>query len=73
MAIAPALAKAVAKKNGLYFSHIRGEAATLETALEEAIRIGETAGIMAQEHGVTRAMQDEWAIQSHRRARNGCT
>ncbi len=28
-------------RGGLYFSHIRGEAATLEQAVEEAIRIGE--------------------------------
>ena len=36
-----ALAKSMAKRGGHYFSHVRGEAATLETAYVEAIRIGE--------------------------------
>jgi N-acyl-D-aspartate/D-glutamate deacylase len=54
------LAKAVARKNGLYFSHIRGEAATLETALDEAIRIGETAGIPVQVAHVKAAGRENW-------------
>ncbi len=36
-----ALAKSMATRGGLYFSHVRGEAGTLEKAYEEAIRIGE--------------------------------
>jgi len=54
------LAKAVARKNGLYFSHIRGEAGTLETALEEAIRIGETAGVPVQVAHVKAAGRENW-------------
>jgi N-acyl-D-amino-acid deacylase len=55
-----ALAKAVARKNGLYFSHIRGEAGTLETALEEAIRIGESAGVPVQVAHVKAAGRENW-------------
>jgi N-acyl-D-aspartate/D-glutamate deacylase len=54
------LARAVAKKKGLYFSHIRGEAGTLETALEEAIRIGETVGIPVQVAHVKAAGRENW-------------
>ncbi|MFX1260692.1 MAG: amidohydrolase family protein [Promethearchaeota archaeon] len=38
------LAKIVAQYNGLYFSHIRGEGATLIQAVEEVIRIVEGSG-----------------------------
>jgi len=40
--------KPAAKYNGIYFSHIRGEAGTLLEALNEAIRIGREAGVPVQ-------------------------
>jgi N-acyl-D-amino-acid deacylase len=40
-----ALAKAVAKHDGIYASHIRNEGNDVVAAIEEAIRIGETAGL----------------------------
>lgn len=43
-----ALARSMARRGGLYFSHIRGEAATLEAAIDEAVRIGEEAGVPVQ-------------------------
>src|SRR5438552_7241744 len=43
-----ALAKSMAKRGGQYFSHVRGEAATLEKAYEEAIRIGGEGGVPLQ-------------------------
>lgn len=39
------LAKTVAEHDGVYFSHIRGEGETLLEAVEEAIEIGERAGV----------------------------
>ncbi len=39
-----ALAEVVSQAGGLYFSHIRGEADTLTTAVEEALRIGRESG-----------------------------
>ena len=42
------LSKVVAKYGGVYFSHIRGEGATLLEAVKEAITIGEDAGLPVQ-------------------------
>jgi N-acyl-D-amino-acid deacylase len=42
------LAKVAAMQGGVYDSHIRGEGETLMEALEEALRIGEEAGIPVQ-------------------------
>jgi N-acyl-D-amino-acid deacylase len=42
------LAKVAAENGGVYDSHIRGEGKTLMTALNEAIKIGEKAGIPVQ-------------------------
>lgn len=42
------LAKVAAGYGGIYDSHIRGEAKTLLTAVEEAIAIGERAGVSVQ-------------------------
>lgn len=42
------LAKVVARYGGVYASHIRGEGQTLLKAVDEAIRIGEGAGIPVQ-------------------------
>ena len=43
-----ALARAMAPRQGLYFSHIRGESSMLEASIAEAIRIGEEGGVGAQ-------------------------
>lgn len=43
-----ALAKVAAEYGGVYDSHIRGEGKTLMTALDEALEIGEKAGIPVQ-------------------------
>ena len=40
-----ALARSMARRGGFYFSHIRGDSATLETAVAEAIQIGEDGGV----------------------------
>lgn len=42
------LAKVAARYGGVYDSHIRGEGRTLMAALEEALLVGETAGIPVQ-------------------------
>jgi len=42
------LTKVVAKYNGLYTSHIRGDAATWRPAIEEAIDIGDQTGVAVQ-------------------------
>ncbi len=42
------LARVVARHSGLYFSHIRGEGATLLDAIREVIEIAEKAGLPAQ-------------------------
>lgn len=42
------VAKVAAEHGGIYDSHIRGEGKTLMAALEEAIRIGEEAGLPVQ-------------------------
>ena len=55
-----ALARSMAKKKGLYFSHIRGEAGTLEPALAEAIRIGEEAGVPVQVAHVKASGRENW-------------
>ena len=38
-----ALARGIAARDGLYFSHVRGESAMVEASISEAIRIGERA------------------------------
>jgi N-acyl-D-amino-acid deacylase len=43
-----ALAKVAARYGGVYASHIRGEGETLLEAVEEALRIGEDAGVPVQ-------------------------
>ncbi len=56
-----ALARSMAGRGGLYFSHIRGESATLEAAVAEAIRIGEEAGVGVQIAHVKAAGREHWA------------
>jgi N-acyl-D-aspartate/D-glutamate deacylase len=55
-----ALARSMARRHGLYFSHIRGEAATLEEAVAEAIRIGEDAGVPVQIAHIKAAGRENW-------------
>jgi N-acyl-D-amino-acid deacylase len=55
-----ALARIMGARGGLYFSHIRGEAATLEAAVTEAIRIGEESGVPVQISHVKAAGRENW-------------
>jgi N-acyl-D-amino-acid deacylase len=54
------LARSMARRGGLYFSHIRGEAATLENAVAEAITIAETGGVGLQIAHVKAAGPENW-------------
>ncbi len=54
------LARGMAPRGGLYFSHIRGEAATLEEAVTEAIRIGEESGVPVQISHVKASGRENW-------------
>jgi N-acyl-D-amino-acid deacylase len=56
-----ALARSMADRGGLYFSHIRGESETLEAAVAEAIRIGEEAGVGVQIAHVKAAGREHWS------------
>ncbi|MFQ5897284.1 MAG: amidohydrolase family protein [Candidatus Methylomirabilia bacterium] len=55
-----ALARSMARRGGLYFSHIRGEARTLEEAIAEAIRIGEDGGVPVQIAHIKAAGRENW-------------
>ncbi len=55
-----ALSRSMAGRGGLYFTHIRGEAATLEAAIAEAIRIGEVGGVGVQIAHVKAAGPENW-------------
>ncbi len=55
-----ALAKAMAPRGGYYFSHIRGESSMLLDSINEAIRIGETAGVGVQVSHVKASGKDNW-------------
>jgi N-acyl-D-amino-acid deacylase len=55
-----ALARRMAARNGLYFSHIRGESSTLLDAFAEAIRIGEEAGVGVQIAHIKAAGRENW-------------
>ena len=54
------LAKSMSKRGGYYFSHVRGEAATLEQAYVEAIRIGEEGGVPVQIAHVKASGRENW-------------
>ncbi|MEK7879913.1 MAG: D-aminoacylase, partial [candidate division NC10 bacterium] len=54
------LARFMAARGGLYFSHIRGEAGMLEDAVREAIDIGEAAGVPIQIAHIKAAGQENW-------------
>ncbi len=55
-----ALAKAAARKNGLYASHMRSEGAGLIEAIEEALTVGEEAGISVQISHLKTGGRDNW-------------
>jgi N-acyl-D-amino-acid deacylase len=55
-----ALARSMRERGGLYCSHVRGEAATLEAAVTEAIRIGEEAGVPVQVSHVKASGRENW-------------
>ena len=54
------LTRSMATRGGLYFSHVRGEAATLEEAIAEAIQIGEVGGVAVQIAHVKAAGPENW-------------
>jgi N-acyl-D-amino-acid deacylase len=55
-----ALARAMAPRGGLYFSHIRGESSMLLDSFTEAIRIGEEAGVGVQISHVKASGRENW-------------
>jgi N-acyl-D-aspartate/D-glutamate deacylase len=54
------LAKLVSQAGGLYFSHIRGESDTVLEAAQEAITVGERAGIAVQINHLKTAGRENW-------------
>lgn len=54
------LARFMAPRGGLYFSHVRGESATVEAAIAEAIRVGEEGGVGVQIAHVKVAGREHW-------------
>ena len=63
------LAKVAAQYNGAYFSHMRNESHGVLTALEEAIRIGEQAGVPVHIYHLKAAGQDNWPLMEAALAR----
>ncbi len=55
-----ALARAMRERNGLYFSHIRGESSMLLDSIAEAIRIGEEGGVGVQVSHVKASGKENW-------------
>lgn len=55
-----ALARSMARRGRLYFSHVRGESATVEEAIAEAIRIGEEGGVGVQIAHVKVGGRENW-------------
>jgi N-acyl-D-amino-acid deacylase len=54
------LARSMAARGGIYCSHIRGEAATLEDAVREAVLIGEEGGVPIQVSHVKSSGRENW-------------
>ena len=63
------LAKVAAQYNGVYFSHMRNESHGVVEALEEAIRIGEQAGLPVHIYHLKAAGQDNWPLMEAALAR----
>ncbi|MGH7278265.1 MAG: N-acyl-D-amino-acid deacylase family protein, partial [Candidatus Rokuibacteriota bacterium] len=57
-----ALARAMARRRGLYFSHIRGESSMLLDSIGEAIRIGEDGGVGVQIAHVKAGGRENWGL-----------
>jgi len=55
-----ALAKSISSRGGYYFSHIRGESSMLLDSINEAIRIGEEAGVGVQVSHVKASGKENW-------------
>src|SRR5262249_52477709 len=55
-----ALARGIARRQGLYFSHVRGESAMVEDSIREAIRIGEEAEVGVQIAHVKVGGRENW-------------
>ena len=55
-----ALARSMAQRGGYYFSHIRGESSMLLDSIDEAIRIGEEAGVAVQISHVKASGRENW-------------
>jgi N-acyl-D-amino-acid deacylase len=55
-----ALAKVLRRYDALYTSHIRGEGATLMTAIDEAIRIGREGGVRVEISHLKAMGKDNW-------------
>ncbi|MGH6692207.1 MAG: N-acyl-D-amino-acid deacylase family protein, partial [Gammaproteobacteria bacterium] len=54
------LARSMARRGGLYFSHVRGEAAMVEDSIREAIRIGEEGDVGVQVAHVKVGGRENW-------------
>ena len=54
------LARAMARRGGLYFSHVRGEGAMVEDSIRAAIRIGEDADVGVQIAHVKVGGRENW-------------
>ena len=54
------IARVVSEKNGIYFSHIRGESDTLIEAIKEAIEIGRKSGAAVQISHFKAASEHNW-------------
>jgi N-acyl-D-amino-acid deacylase len=55
-----ALARAMSSRNGLYFSHIRGESSMLLDSIAEAIRIGEEGQVGVEVSHVKASGRENW-------------
>jgi N-acyl-D-amino-acid deacylase len=55
-----ALARAMARRGGLYFSHIRGESSMLLDSIAEAVRIGEEGRVAVQVSHVKASGRENW-------------
>jgi N-acyl-D-amino-acid deacylase len=54
------LARSMARRGGLYFSHVRGESAMVEDSIREAIRIGEEGDVGVQIAHVKVSGRENW-------------
>jgi N-acyl-D-amino-acid deacylase len=57
-----ALARSMRDRNGLYFSHIRGESSMLLDSIKEAIRIGDEGGVGVQISHVKASGKENWRL-----------